>query len=121
MKDKKIDKIVREIFKSQKEAAKVLLMSTTKVSEMVAGRQQLSVDAIRILLTTYKIDPFWLFEAEDNAPIVYIESKPKPSYEMYDKYIESLEKQNMLLEELSAYKSQKKERLKNIADVSHDA
>lgn len=105
MTPKKIERIKNELFSGkQKTMADKLGVSPSKISMAITQGQTLSSDAVGILLCDYNIDPFWLYKAPDDEPIQFSVATTNP-YEK--KYVEALESQVSLLNDvIEVYKSQ---------------
>ncbi|MDP1814469.1 MAG: hypothetical protein Q8K92_08470 [Leadbetterella sp.] len=84
----------------------------SKLSYILQGQQQFTIEAIKILLTDYKIDPTWLW---DDDPASEIRFQGEPIKE--DKYYQAVEKINVLQEELLKYQKKDIDSLKNNSDV----
>lgn len=104
----KAEKILYNIFKNNRLAMQdALSISKAKLSIILKGEQTFTIEAIKQLLLTYKIDPVWLWDEDPLSEIRYMtEQKTEP------KYFEAVEKINKLQEELIKYQKKDIESLK---------
>jgi hypothetical protein len=105
----KVFKIKKEFFRNNEEMSEALNTSGTKIGLVLKGEQKLQLESVGILLTTYKVDAEWFFNADDDAPLVLKDQAPAYG----NKYVEAIEKLNMVQEELLEYKRQETRSLKN--------
>lgn len=109
----KAEIILAKVFNYRKlTMQEVLGIGKTKLGYILQGKQQFTIEAIRILLTEYKIDPTWLW---DDDPTSEIRFQGEPLKE--EKYYKAVEKINVLQEELLKYQKKDIDSLKNNADV----
>jgi len=112
----KNDKLLKKHFGNKGSVmGRELKMSDSKVSQVLKGTQKFTVEAVGLLLNKYHIDPLWLYEGDDDEEIKYI--KTTPDQEVLNKYIVAMEKNSILMEEVSEYKTQQIASLKNSSNV----
>ncbi|UBM58276.1 hypothetical protein LAG90_15840 [Marinilongibacter aquaticus] len=81
---------------------------------VLKGEQKLSVEAIGILLTEYKVDPNWLFDNDEESPLKFVKVE-----EPERKYIELLERHAQAMEKLAEYQNSKIDQLKKSGTSSN--
>jgi len=109
----KAEVILDKVFNYRRLAMiEALGVKKSKLSYILQGKQQFTIEAIKILLTQYKIDPTWLW---DDDPTSEIRFQGEPVRE--EKYYQAVEKINTLQEELLKYQKKDIDSLKNNTDV----